>query len=257
MAGRKNKRARRRAILVGAGAIALLALGVTGVLMKAPPGVYRRTQEIGADRQAVARFNEEVMNKIGNVLLDRSGGTALELEITEEMINARLAQYVRDEAQAGKDVSPVLLDARIGFEPGRLVVATRVGRGLSNIVVAQYFRLRVDPDGRFRIEPAGTSAGLMPVPGGTVMEHVKRTLEGRLERMKAAQADEETIDFWRTVLEGLDGNPILPGKGRKRIVLDRIDIEPGVLKVLGHRADMPKETPADSPKEAPADAPKE
>jgi len=38
-------------------------------------------------------FDTHVINQVGNVLLDKSGATPLDLEITEEMLNARIARF--------------------------------------------------------------------------------------------------------------------------------------------------------------------
>jgi len=73
------------------------------------------------------------------------------------------------------------------------------------------------------------------------------------ERLEAGGADpsatlgagDKTLDVWRAVLEVLDGKPVPLGKGKKRIVLDAVEIERGVLRITGHRAGKPANTPAD------------
>ena len=225
--------------LVGAAIAAVVVAAIVAVaLLKSTPDVYRRTENLGADEAAIARFNEEVVNKVGNVLLDKSGGTLLELEITEEMANGRLARLIEDQEGAGRRVPQVLRDARIGFEPGRMVLATRLGSGASSVVVCQDLRLVVEPDGQLRVEPAGLAAGILPLPGG-VMGEVRRAVAGHLERLIAAKADKDTADVWRTGLDALEGKPIPVGKGKNRILLDRIEVDRGVIKVQGHRADAP------------------
>lgn len=226
---------RRR--LVARLAIALAAAAVLAViLLKLTPGVYRRTEAIGPDPAAVARFNEQVVNPALNVLLDRSGGTRLDLAITEEMVNARAARFLADEARSGRAVPPVLADARVGFEGGRVVMATRLGSGASGVVVAQHFRLSADAEGRLCVASAGMSAGLLPVPGFLTDGPMCQAVAAHLARVEAAGSDNGDVQFWRYFAEALGGRPVWLGEGRKRILLDRIEIEDGVLKVQGHRA---------------------
>ncbi len=233
--------------LVGAAIAAVVVTALVAIaLLKSTPDVYRRTESLGADEAAVARFNEEVVNKVGNVLLDKSGGTLLELQITERMANGRLARLIEDQERAGRRVPQVLRDARIGFEPGRMVLATRIGSGASSVVVCQDLRLVVEPGGQLRIEPAGLAAGVLPLPGG-VMGEIRRTVAGHLERLVAARADKDTVDIWCTGLDALEGKPIPVGKGKNRILLERIDVERGILKVLGHRARDARREPTSQP----------
>ena len=233
---------RRRRLLIGAVVVLVLAVVGAILLLKMTPAVYRRTAAMGADEAATLRFNEEVLNKVGNVYLDRSGRTPLAMEITEEMVNSLLAQALDDEEQTGKALPPALRDMRVGFEPGRLVVATRLGDGLSSVVVSQSLRLSATEDGRLLVQSAGTSGGLLPLPGG-LMDYVRRAVAVQAERLEAGGADpsttlgagDKTLDVWRAVLEVLDGKPVPLGKGKKRIVLDSVEIERGTLRITGHR----------------------
>lgn len=237
---------RRRRVLVWAVAALVLAATAALLLLKMTPAVYRRTAAMGADEAATLRFNEEVLNKVGNVYLDRSGRTPLALEITEEMVNSLLAQALDDEDQAGKAFPPALRDMRVGFEPGRLVVATRLGQGFSGIVVSQGFRLSATDEGQLLVEPAGTAVGLAALPGG-LMDYVRRALADQAARQGegADDTDGGEARVWRAVLEALDGKPVPLGKGKKRIILDFVEIERGVLRVTGHRAGKPANPPAD------------
>jgi len=235
---------RRRRILIWAVAALVLAVAVAILLLKMTPEVYRRTAAMGADEAATLRFNEEVLNKVGNVYLDRSGRTPLALEITEEMVNSLLAQELDDEEQAGKALPPALRDMRVGFEPGRLVVATRLGQGFSGVVVSQGFELSATEDGRLLVQPAGTSGGLLPLPGG-LMDYVRRAVAAQAERREADGKDGGTAQVWRAVVEALDGKPVPLGKGKKRIILDSVEIERGTLRITGHRAGKPANPPAD------------
>jgi len=218
-------------------AAALLLAALALVLLKWTPAVYERTAIIGPDPAAQARFNEEVVNRIGNVLLDRSGGTRLDLAVTEEMVNARIAGFLADEQGAGRPLPPVVRDLRLGFEPGAVVVVTRIGRGLSRLVVSQTLCLEVQPDGALRIRPGCLWVGALPVPS-VFLGEVRQAVAERLAQESSAD-DDKSIDLGRYVVEALGGSPVFLGKGRKRILADHIEIQAGLIRIEGHRADAP------------------
>lgn len=252
MPNSRSPNPRRRRILIGAAVVLVLAVAAAILLLKITPEVYTRTAPMGADEAAILRFNQEVVNKVGNVYLDRSGRTPLAIEFTEEMVNAIIAQSLAGEEAAGKALPPALRDMRVGFEPGRLVVATRLGQGVRSVIVSQGFELSATEEGLLLVQAAGTAGGLLPLPGG-LMDFIKRALADQAARQETAGAGpsaalgagEKTLDVWRAVVEALDGKPVSLGKGKKRIVLDFVEIERGVLRITGHRTGKPSNPPAD------------
>jgi len=236
-------RTRRIAHGVVAGTVVAGAVGL--LLVKSSPDVYERTATMGIDREAVRQFNQRVVNHVGNVLLDESGGTPLDLEVTEAMVNARLARFLAQERRLGRAVPPILGHLRVGFEPGAVVLATRLGRGWSEVVVAQYLGLSADEGGRLRVEPAGASVGALPMPGG-FLEAVRESAAGVLSRPAGAGDDREADEreqhrrVLEAVLDALGGKPAPLGKGERRIILEAVEVERGVLRMRGWRAQKAK-----------------
>jgi len=225
---------RTRTILVSvAVGVAAVAIPVI-VSLKATPRAYRRTAPMGIDPAAARRFDEQVVNQVANVLLDKSRRTRLDLVVTEEMANARIARFLADQAASGKVVSLALRRLRIGFEPAGLVIATEVGGGMTSAVVSQHLRLSADPQGRLCVEPAGTGVGWMPVPK-SLLNHVRQAVAAALRRRQTPGNDDPTLQFWYAILDGLDGKPVPLGKGKRRILLESVDLERGVLRMKGHR----------------------
>jgi len=233
-------RAKRIAGLVGAGLAVAAATGAWLVL--ATPVFYARTEPIGADHPAKDLFNERVVNGVGNVLLDKSGRTPLDLAITEEMINARLAKLLEETRARGPGpngagtpgLPPALEALRIGFEPGRLIVATRVGRGAGSLVLSQHLVVAPTPDGRLRVETAGVQAGYLPLPS-RLANHLVRALKEHVNRLEAERPDDPTLALWRGVLEALEGKPVALAGKKLGIALDTVQIDRGVLRARGHR----------------------
>ena len=225
-------RAKRIAGLVGAGLAVTAATGAWLVL--ATPAFYARTEPIGADHPAKDLFNERVVNGVANVLLDKSGRTPLDLAITEEMVNARLAKLLEETRARGESLPPVLEALRIGFEPGRLIVATRVGVGAGSLVLSQHLIVAPTPDGRLRVETAGVQAGYLPLPS-RLANHLVRALEEHVDRLEAERPDDPTLALWRGVLEALEGKPVALAGKKLVIALDAVQIDRGVLRARGHR----------------------
>jgi hypothetical protein len=252
-------------ILLVVATIVVAAIVVLVVLLKLTPEVYRRT--VGMRSAAAAeQFDVEVINQYGNFMLDRSRRTPLEITLTEEMVNARVAKYVANALREGKTVPAVLYDARVAFEPGRLVLTTRAGGSITSVVLSQWFSLEVGPDGELVVAPAGTDVGLLPMPD-FVFEYARGRLGDELERLEAqlevdrleAQELEVALknsgplafvtvddlpakrrraamyDILRAIRDALNGQPVPLVKGGKGVVLDSVEIERGVLKIVGHR----------------------
>jgi len=232
--GPKRLSRQTRIILVAAAVGVVVVAMVVLVFLKGTPEVYRRTAQVGYDPDAARRFDEQVVNQIGNVLLDKSGQTRLDVVVTEEMANARIARFLADQTAAGKLVSPALRRLRVAFEPTGLVVATEVGSGVTSAVVSQYLRLSADSNGRLCVESAGTDVGWMPVPKD-VLDYVRQAVAAALRRSSARGGDEATLQFWHAILDGLDGKPVPLGKGKRRIVLESVELERGVLRIRGRR----------------------
>ena len=231
-------RTKRIAQWAVAAAVVAAALGL--LLVKSSPDVYERTAPMGMDREAVRQFDQRVVNHVGNVLLDESGGTPLDLEVTEVMVNARLARFLAQERRLGRAVPPVLAHLRVGFEPGAVVLATRVGRGWSQVVLAQYLRLSADEAGRLCVEPAGASVGVLPMPGG-LLDTVRELAAGVFSPQDAqgapdADEQEQRRRLHEALFDALDGKPVPLGTGERRIVLEAVEVRRGVLRMRGRRA---------------------
>jgi len=245
----RGERARRpsggrgRRAVRWAAAAALAAAGLAVVLLKSPPAVYERTAPMGPDPEAVRAFNRRVVNHVVNVLLDESGGTRLAVEVTEAMVNARLARFLAEERRAGRPVPAVLEGLRVGFEPGAVVLATRLGRGWSAVVVAQWLRLETDGEGRLRVRPAGARLGSLPMPvdAAEVIRTALDRLGGGDARAGTEPEPRGPEAVLRAVARALAGEPVPLGRGKRRIVLERVEVDRGVLRAWGRRAGAGRE----------------
>jgi hypothetical protein len=228
------RRAFRRYARV-AGLSALVALVAVAALVTLQPDAYLRTAPIGPGHPARTRFDEEVINGILNVLADSSGGTRLDVTITEEMMNARLVAALAAVDAGGMPLPGVLRNVRIAFEPGSIVVATRLGRGHSEVVLSQRLRLAATPDGRLAVQTVALRAGMMPVPR-SLCGQVSEALREHVARLKRGGAGEDSLLLWRAALAALEGEPIALRGTKRGIFLEKVEVERGRLHATGRRA---------------------
>jgi hypothetical protein len=239
VAAPKPRLLRWRWILLGILGVLVLAAIVGVVLVKWTPDFYSRTAGIVATDANRARFTEEIVNKIGNVLLDKSGKTDLDLTITEEMVNIGIAAFVEDQQKGGKAVSSAIQALRVSFEPDTVIVASIVGSGATSIVAAQYMGVEVQKDGTMLVRPSGASAGVLPVPDTLVVE-ARRALASRMTAKKNPEEEEGAVNFAQCSMDALEGKPVTLGAGRRFIAVDKIRIEKGLVRIWGHLAEKPK-----------------
>jgi hypothetical protein len=232
--------------------LTLLGLVVVGavvavVLLKTEPGVYTRTFSQGADPKDLSAFDDQVVNQVANVFLDKSRRTPLELHLTEAAVNARLIQTLADVEASGKPLPPAVRDLRVAFEPGQVVLVTRVGSGPTAAVVTQPLNLAVGPEGRLIVKPGDTTVGLVPVPMD-VLSRARPVVARQIERLRTAGDDSGMIEILEAVQQALSEEPVPLGKGKKRIVLERLTVDRGTLQVVGHQAgrDMTSVAPEES-----------
>jgi hypothetical protein len=250
----KPRNPRRRWVLLGVLAAVLLGLLGAIVLVKWTPDFYSRNAVVVATDANRARFNAEIVNKIGNVLLDKSGKTDLDLTITEEMINIGIAGFVQDQQKAGKAVSAAIQALRVSFEPDTVIVASIVGSGATSVVAAQHLGVEVQQDGTMIVKPVGASAGALPVPE-TLVAEARRALAARMTAKKDPAGEEEGVNFAQCAMDALEGKPVTLGAGRKFIAVDKIRIEKGLFRIWGHVAEKPKSGGSPAPVPAATDKP--
>ena len=215
--------------------MALLVL----MLAKCPPLAYRRAgealQDPAAREAAIRQFDEEVVNRFADVMFDQSGRTPLDLRLTEDMVNARLRQYLDEAARNRERVPPEIATLRVAFEPGCMVLATRIGHGARSVVVSQEVRLSATEDGLLKVDLGALYAGWLPVPRA-LADPLRANLHLLAGRPEKGNNEGGADDLWRAVVEAMDRGPVPLGQGKRQIILEKIEAERGQLHVEGHKA---------------------
>jgi hypothetical protein len=213
-------------------------------MIKARPHTFRRTALLPRDGKAAARFTEEVLNPIGNVMADESGRTPLDLALTEESVNAYKPVLLRLLRDAGGSVPPVVERLRVAFEPGHVVLAAPLGEGWGEVIVTVRLTLAADDEGRLLARVVGVRAGLLPAPPSQA-DHLTEVLRGLADDVPAGEGEEPKAQFLRKLRRSLEGKPVrLTVRHEDKtygVRLERIEIERGRLHVVGRRIERREE----------------
>ncbi len=228
----------RKRVAAAVGAALLLVFLVALGLVAVTPDFYARTESLGPDHPAKDLFNERVINGVGNVLLDKSGRTPLDVTITEEMVNARLAAFLeetRGRDPAAPRLPAALVRMRVAFEPGCVILSTRLGEGLGSLVLSEHLRLEPSADGRLRVETVGVRVGYLPLPS-RLADLMTEALRRHVERAEAGGgAEDGALEVWRGVLRALEGEPVALAGKKLGIALDAVETDRGTLRARGRR----------------------
>ena len=227
----------RKRVAAAVGAALLVMFLLVAGLVAVTPDFYARTEGVGPDDPAKDLFNERVVNGVGNVLLDKSGRTPLDVTITEEMVNARLAAFLEETRARGPGaprLPPALERLRVAFEPGRVILATRVGEGLASLVLSEHLHLEATADGRLRVETVGVRVGYLPLPS-RLADRLTEVLRRHVQQAEAEGADAGALEVWHGVLRALEGEPVTLAGKKLGIALDAVETDRGALRVRGRR----------------------
>lgn len=197
---RRRRRWLRRAALAVAAVVVLGGVAV-GALLLASPDYWQTTVVDGSD-PAVARraeaFEREVSSETTAV---RQAYERWEIELSQDEVNewlaARLPQWMRNR---GVDETAVRHAKRavVAIKSDRVELATVVRLGKFEPVVRLVYEPEVNDAGRVQLSLDRMFAGLMPVPGDSLVDEV-------LEQYGPLDEDRQRrVDHARKVLHELD-----------------------------------------------------
>jgi hypothetical protein len=77
--------------------------------------------------------------------------------------------------------------------------------------------------------------GLLPVPID-VAGQARPIIARQVERLRESGDDSGMLEVMQSIQQALSGDPVPLGKGKKRIVVDRVTVDRGTLEIVGHQA---------------------
>jgi hypothetical protein len=245
--------------------VAPIPLGVLWLLATArPPGYTRAADFTTAEIEEQAALFVPVKSRFANTLLDASGGTPLDVTLTDRMVNAEIR--LQPEA-AGEKLPDWIWNPQVVFTREAVALMADVRVKGAEMVLSIRLAPEVTGDGRLRLRLAGMRAGRLPLPdavAAAVADHADRragTLERRLRDLEAeatkveaagAKAKKETrrrMRYARLELEAARGaadlcrgsQEIVVDMQRFHLALEAIELGDGQVRIVGRRAEKPAE----------------
>ncbi|MEX2671353.1 MAG: hypothetical protein WD294_04500 [Phycisphaeraceae bacterium] len=197
---RRSHRLRRAIIGTAAGLLlgGLLLLG----LFTAAPSYWRSGPAIDGSDPAVAQRAQQFEQKLSSqTTAVRSDYQRWQIELTEEEVNewlaARLPEWMRNQGIDERAVQHAQR-AMVNVKPGQVELATVVRLGKFEPVVRLVYKPELNEAGRVQLSLDTIYAGLMPLPGDSLIDEVLDQF-GPLE-----EEQQRRVDHARKTLRDLD-----------------------------------------------------
>jgi uncharacterized protein YpmS len=217
---------RVRISLLVLGGLLLLAAVAVFVLYRAArhvPEFYRRALEADQAAQAKAadRMERQAFDLTGK--LQEPGDW--QMAVTAEEINGWLA--VQLPKQFPRLLPPAMADPRVAIEPGRILLGCRYQQGGLDSVLSLVLVPYVPQPGVLALRIAQARAGLVPLPTDGVLKTVAEALRAAKVEVDGKRQPADGQSVLRITL------PTIPGKHRKRVCIDNLQLRAGELFLEG------------------------
>ncbi len=226
--------------------VVILLLAGGYVLSKAEPPGYTRASDFTPQQisEEAAKFNAAAA-KVHNCITDSSGGTPLDITLTDTAINAQ----IRSRQPAQLDQLPHWLDnPQVVFRDGKIVLMGDLDYKGSRTVASFHLDVGVTDQGDLKLEMAGTRAGLMPLPdmvGEATIGHLDRKIAALGSKIKTVDNEKKAqrMELELMALTGmrglLKGEPVTLETRRHRLKLETVQIDDGRIRIVGRRVEKP------------------
>ena len=227
--------------------VVILLLAGGYVLSKAEPPGYTRASDFTPQQisEEAAKFNAAAA-KVHNCITDSSGGTPLDITLTDTAINAQ----IRSRQPAQLDQLPHWLDnPQVVFRDGEVVLMGDVNYRGQRTIASFHLDVGVTDEGDLKLEMVKTRAGRMPLPdmvGEATIGHLDRkitTLQGKIKTaddQKKAERMELMLMALTSMRGLLKGEPVTLQTRRHRLKLEVVQVNKGRIRLVGRRVEKSK-----------------
>ncbi|NLX60881.1 MAG: YpmS family protein [Phycisphaerae bacterium] len=242
----------RRAIAYGLVAVivgGILAVMIGWTLATSEPAGYTRPDDFTAQQLSdeAAKFNAAAA-RIHNTITDASGGTPLDITLTDAAINGYIRSLPPDQL---RQLPSAFDNPQVVFRDGEVVLMGDVYVKGRKAVASMHLAAEVTEDGDLRLEMRTTKAGRLPLPdmiSNDTVAHLDRKIEDMQSRGEAAGGDDRRAQVADAKLMALmslrgllKGEPVTLETRRQRLKLDALEILDGRIHVVGRNVEKPAE----------------
>ena len=180
--------------------VAILLLAGGYALSKAEPPGYTRVSDFTPQQisKEAAKFNAQKA-KVFNCLQDASGGTPLDMTLTDSAINARIRSLPPAQLE---QLSGWLDNPQVVFRDGQVVLMGDVNYRGRQTIASFHLDVGVTDEGDLKLEMVKTRAGRMPLPdmvGEATIGHLDRKITALKSKIKTAGENCFTAQLSATV----------------------------------------------------------
>jgi len=226
--------------------VILLLAGGYVLSMAEPPG-YTRASDYTPQQisEQAAKFNTQAA-KVVNCLQDSSGGTPLDMTLTDSAINAQIRSLPPSQL---KQLPGWLGNPQVVFRDGEVVLMGDVAYKGRRTIASFHLDVGVTDQGDLKLEMVKTRAGRMPLPdmvGQATVGHLDRKISTLEAKIKATDNEKkaERMELELMALTSMRGllksEPVTLQTRRHRLKLETVQIDDGRIRVVGRRVEKPK-----------------
>ena len=224
----------------------ILFVAVSYVLSTATPPGYTRASDYTPQQisDEAAKFNAQAA-KVNNCLQDTSGGTPLDMTLTDAAINAQIRSLPPSQLAR---LPAWLSNPQVVFRSGKIVLMGDIDYKGRRTVASFHLDVGVTEQGDLELEMAGTRAGRMPLPdmvGESTIGRLDRKIAALELKIKTAKNEKKTqrMELEQLALTGmrglLKGEPVTLQTRRYRLKLETVQIDDGRIRIVGRRVEKP------------------
>jgi hypothetical protein len=226
----------------------ILAVMIAWVLATSEPAGYTRPEDFTPQQLSdeAAKFNAAAA-RIHNTITDTSGGTPLDITLTDAAINGYIRSLPPDQL---RQLPSALDNPQVVFRDGEIVLMGDVYVKGRKAVASMHLAAEVTEEGDLRLTMRTTKAGRLPLPdmiSNDTIAHLDRKIAqmqssgnaaagGDARRAQVADAKLMALMSLRGLLKG---EPVTLETRRQRLKLDALEILDGRIHVVGRNVEKP------------------
>jgi len=228
--GQVKKKGRLAKVLRLIVLLLILSVVIAFFLYKTPPSYYNPPSTASRDVLDgwAGRFNNQ-MSELANALLDKSGGTPIDVTFTEEALNGHLRTF---HAKIVENLPEDVAEPYVAFIPGRIALSARWSEGWLQTVLSAEVAVALPEPHKIEVRIESVRAGRLPLPKSLFPRIIISRISQMLKQGGFKGDSQYVLEKARAVFEG---EPILLVKRKYRVEIDKFEITPGRLHIKGRR----------------------
>ncbi|MBN2584844.1 MAG: hypothetical protein JXL80_17400 [Planctomycetes bacterium] len=225
----------------------ILTLLFSWMLATSEPAGYTRPTDFTLQQLSdeAAKFNS-VAAQVHNCVTDTSGGTPLDITLTDTAVNSYIRSLPPDQL---RQLPSWFSNPQVVFRDGEVVLMGDVYVRGHKAVGSMHMAANVTEDGDLELEMRTTKAGRLPLPDMVSKDTIEH-LDHKIAELQARSGGEDGNDRKAQIAEAkllaltslrglLKGEAVTLETRRQKLKLDALEILDGRIHIVGRHVDKP------------------